>query len=80
MQSKLTIFWSIKKKLCKSFLWAQKQLNLWDFLNHDENKSKVNSKSKSWNQKNKKFNKILLQKQNKNIMKLSKENVPKNGV
>ncbi len=27
-----------------------------------------------------KFNRILLQKQNKNIMKLSKENVPKNGV
>jgi hypothetical protein len=30
--------------------------------------------------KKQKFNKILLQKQNKNIMKLSKENVPKNGV
>jgi hypothetical protein len=30
--------------------------------------------------KKQKFNKILLQKQNKNIMKLSKENVPKHGV
>ncbi len=71
----------------QKFLWAQKQSNLRDFLNHDENKSKVNFKSKSWNQKNKnmtsekqKFNKILLQKLYIYIMKLSKENVPKNGV
>jgi hypothetical protein len=56
------------------------------FLNQDKNKSKLHSKFRSWNKKNKnknmihakpKFNKILLQGKYKNRTRLWQENVSK---
>jgi hypothetical protein len=55
-----------------------------DFLNQDGNKHKFYAKSRLWNNKNKnknttrvkqKFNKIVLQKRNKNKTKLWQRNV-----
>jgi len=68
---------------------AQKQPNLWNFLNQDKNNNKPNPKSWLWNKKNnnknmthakQKFNVIFLQGRKKNKTRLWQENVPKTDV
>jgi hypothetical protein len=68
---------------------ARKQPSLQDFLNQDKNNGMFHPKSKSWNKKKKnknmtsakqKFNRILLQKRNKNITRFWQGNLPKIGV